>query len=68
MRSVKEIDHAREQLLDAFRGAVENNDTEAMSAISGMIKTLEWVKGDNTPGGFGDMIRDMNRIEKANTN
>ncbi len=68
MRSTKEIDNAIEQLRDAARGAFVAEDDRTAVVIVGMVKALEWVKGDNTPGGFGDMVRGLNRVDGANNN
>lgn len=68
MRTKKEIDHALNQLRGTAREALAIKNEEVVENCAAMIKTLEWVKGDDKPGGFGDMIRDLTRVDMAGSN
>ena len=68
MRTQKEIDHALNQLRGTAREAILSGQEEVVENCAAMIRTLEWVQGDNKPGGFGSMIRDLTRVDMAGSN
>lgn len=70
MRTEKEIDHAIAQVLAAMAGGNTKTPEDAFvkgSAVM-IVKALRWAKGVDEPGGFSDMLADLDRVDTHGRN
>ncbi len=63
MRTSEEINRALNHLRDAYLGGVLAGDADVCLKLNILVKCLEWVNGSEEAGGFGDLLRDLERTE-----
>jgi hypothetical protein len=64
MRTREEIEKALNHLRDCFRAAEYMGDGTQMKALSCGIMALRWACGENPPGGFGDLLKELNAVDE----
>ncbi len=64
MRTIEEINRALYEMKGVTAAAAnDHNDDGTTRAAAMVVLALEWVLGDNKPGGFGTLLRTFGVID-----